>query len=429
MTTLLAPVETFLAPAPRRAPVLAGRPWGLMVAAALPVTLLPLLRPATPGNFAPVDLAVVVLVVAACVGASRVPGGLRLPYAVPILTMAVGGALAALLNAPYLDPVLAVVQDLYVLIWCGALVTVAADPRVFRTILRAWVVSATVWALAADVGMLAGIRVLAGQDTTNGSRIQLQTGDPNLAGNYLVVSLFVLLATRWPRHRRYRWPMMLLILLAIAFSGSNGAVLGLAVGLGVALVLGLLRRHGLVPALGVAALAGILLVTVVPMIDFQAIQARAADSVTFLRDSVGRSDESSDSRSKLFHEGVKLWKNTGLIGIGPGQTKDTFRHRQAPYVKEAHDDYMATALERGVIGAAGLAMLAVGIATRLNRVLRSPTRTAHTVLVPRPEMLAAAVTACALAGMFYEVLHFRHVWALLAVVAALHLWGDECTSA
>jgi len=37
------------------------------------------------------------------------------------------------------------------------------------------------------------------------------------------------------------------------------------------------------------------------------------------------------------------------------------------------------------------------------------------------EALVAALVAVACTGMFYEVLHFRHVWALFGLVAALAL--------
>ena len=40
-------------------------------------------------------------------------------------------------------------------------------------------------------------------------------------------------------------------------------------------------------------------------------------------------------------------------------------------------------------------------------------------IVPRPELLAAACVAIAISAAFYEVLHFRHVWAIFGLVAAL----------
>ena len=39
--------------------------------------------------------------------------------------------------------------------------------------------------------------------------------------------------------------------------------------------------------------------------------------------------------------------------------------------------------------------------------------------VPRITPLVAALVAVACTGMFYEVLHFRQVWALFGIVAAI----------
>ena len=78
--------------------------------------------------------------------------------------------------------------------------------------------------------------------------------------------------------------------------------------------------------------------------------------------------------------------------------------------------------ERGAPGGVALILLISGLAVRSRRIcdrgaLPPPSR----AVVPRPELLAAAVLAVALSAMFYEVLHFRHVWALFGVVAALAL--------
>jgi hypothetical protein len=45
--------------------------------------------------------------------------------------------------------------------------------------------------------------------------------------------------------------------------------------------------------------------------------------------------------------------------------------------------------------------------------------------VPRIAPLVAALVAVACTGMFYEVLHFRQVWALFGIVAAIALARDS----
>jgi O-antigen ligase len=96
----------------------------------------------------------------------------------------------------------------------------------------------------------------------------------------------------------------------------------------------------------------------------------------------------------------------------------------APYPKEAHNDYVAALVERGALGLLGLALLVASIALRS---LSLPRRVARSsaVAVVNPGPLIGAVAGTLVAGVAYEVLHFRHAWALFAIVAALSLWGRE----
>jgi O-antigen ligase len=89
----------------------------------------------------------------------------------------------------------------------------------------------------------------------------------------------------------------------------------------------------------------------------------------------------------------------------------------------AHDDYTASILERGVLGGLALVCLLVIILARCRRIAARPLRHEYAAVFPRPELLAAAVVAMLMSATLYQVLHFRHVWALLGVVAAVDLWG------
>jgi O-antigen ligase len=158
-------------------------------------------------------------------------------------------------------------------------------------------------------------------------------------------------------------------------------------------------------------------------LDVNAIALKAQASAPVLRDSIGRQAESGSSRSSLAAEGVGLWQTDGFIGVGPGQTKETLQARQAPYVKEAHDDYMAAFIERGVLGGAAILLLVGSILVRAQRVTGQPLRRVYLDVIPRPELLAAGVAAVLVSATLYEILHFRHVWALFGILAGLDLWG------
>jgi hypothetical protein len=160
-------------------------------------------------------------------------------------------------------------------------------------------------------------------------------------------------------------------------------------------------------------------------INLQDVIVSAEQASPLARDSIGREAESGGSRSTLTEETARMWfTGQDVLGLGPGNTQQTLRSRQAPYVKEAHNDYLAAILERGVLGGLALVALAVAVAVRARRISRpGGVDRPFLEVVPRPELLAAAIVAIAVSGLFYEVLHFRHVWALLGLVAALELSG------
>ena len=232
-------------------------------------------------------------------------------------------------------------------------------------------------------------------------------------------------ACKHPRSPGVRRIAYLLVLLAIGFTGSNGAMLTLLVGLVLAAAVTAYRRRGAVGGLAVlasAALAGGLTAGfVMPRVDLGQLREQAAGSVPLLRDSFGRSANSSGERATIVSEGANLFLRGDAAGYGPARTKATLEATQAPYVKEAHNDYLATLLERGVIGAIGLLLFGVGVLTRCLRLVFGNLPKAYAELVPRPWLLAVIGPVMVTAAGFYEVLHFRHLWTWLGLVAALVL--------
>jgi O-antigen ligase len=94
-------------------------------------------------------------------------------------------------------------------------------------------------------------------------------------------------------------------------------------------------------------------------------------------------------------------------------------------VKEAHDDYLAALLERGVIGLAGLLLLLGTVAFRGLGTTGSRLRPGFEAIIARPNALLGAVLGTFVASTVYELLHLRHLWALFGIVAALAIWGRE----
>ncbi|HEY4569262.1 MAG TPA: hypothetical protein VIH10_07345, partial [Kribbella sp.] len=168
-----------------------------------------------------------------------------------------------------------------------------------------------------------------------------------------------------------------------------------------------------------ALIGGLIAAFVMPRVDLGEIRERAAGSVPLLRDSFGRSSNSAGERATIVREGASLFLEGDAVGFGPARTKSTLAATQAPYVKEAHNDYLATLLERGLIGAIGLLLLGIAVLVRCVRLVVGDLPQRYAELVPRPWLLAVIGPVMATAAGFYEVLHFRHLWTWLGLVAAL----------
>lgn len=390
---------------------------------AVSVCLLPFLSPPGSGNTAPADLGIGTAIVLATLWVAHQQLTLSFPYAVGVCGLMVGGALAALVAGAPLSTVLVLVQDLALLLWAAVLTLGRHRVAIVAAATKAWTLGAPVYATVMLTAYLTGVNSIAGVSADDGVRASYTFGDPNLAGNFLVMSLFMMAACARPRRRAVRLYGYTVIVVAISFTGSNGAMLTLCVGVVLALAAQRFRTGGVLAGLAVIAAVATLTVTLVgfvlPRVDVDGLRQQAANSIPLLRDSVARSGNSSGERATILQEGMKRWFEGDLTGYGPGQTKARLEAVQSPYPKEAHNDYLAALLERGVIGVLGLVALVVAIGVRCLRLVTCDLPEAYARLIPRWWLLGVIGPVMAVAGTFYEVLHFRHLWTWLGLVAAL----------
>jgi O-antigen ligase len=244
-----------------------------------------------------------------------------------------------------------------------------------------------------------------------------------------VMSLFVMAACRRPRGTATRWVSYILVLVAMGFTGSNGGMLTLVVGALLSVTLTVHHRRGsfagTVSLIITGLLVAVMALVVLPRVDLGAVRERAAGSVPLLRDSFGRSNTSVSERTVILEEGFSVFLSSTGTGVGPAGTKASLARSQAPYVKEAHNDYLATLLERGLLGAVGLIVLGMAVAGRCVRLLFGRLPAEFAAAVPRPWLLVVIAPVMATAAGFYEVLHFRHLWTWLGIVAALSLVAER----
>jgi len=395
-------------------------------AVALSICMQPLLVPAGPGNLAPADVFLLAAVFATLLWARNSHQRLQFPYAVPVAIFMAGGALGAMVGPVPRDGILALGQDALLLLWCWTVLNIGRSATNMRILLTTWVYSSIVWTILLFIGLGTGTRALTGQIERQGSRVQMTLDDPSYAANYLLISIMIIWATKCPRHRGLRWAAVIAMAISIVLTGSISGMLSLVVATVVGMLVAVYRKRGLITTftcLVAVLLAGAAVKSTVSLESIQ--QAADSSNYAFIRDGLGRSESESDYRKLLFHESVGLFKNGGVLGQGPVSTKTRLANEQAPYVKEAHDDYLAALLERGVIGFSGFLLLLVGLIFRTVKVGTARPAGGYARVVHCPNALVGAMTGTLLTGAVYELLHVRHVWTLFAIVAAVYAWGRE----
>lgn len=393
---------------------------GVLTVIALCIALTPLVSPKGPNNGAPIDVIVAVGVTTAILWAIRWRARLQFPYFVPMTAYVVAGLVAAMLSAVPFRGGIAVGQEIFLFLWCAALATICRTPRALGLAIRTWAVSVTVWAGVLIAGVVAGVSAISGA-TEWGRRARLFFDHPNMAGNYFMIGIFLVVASGYPRRRWLRVGCCLVLLTAMFFTGSNAALLSLVGGLLVTVFLHVKLRKGLVQATAVLTSLVIVLgagwVAAVPTI----VSVAEQSDDPFLRYTVGRSPESADKRGELFAEQYETFERGHLLGIGPAATKHELGTGFASLDKEAHNDYLATLVERGLLALVGLIALISAIGARIIGITRTRLTTQLAAVVPVPAALGGACAAFALTALTHEVLHYRWFWALLGILAAAYL--------
>jgi O-antigen ligase len=419
-----APHEPGVAPATANTtPPLRGEERWAVLAIAAATACLPLLKPGGPSNLAPVDALIAPALLFTLMWARTTRQVVRLPYLLPVALALVGGAIGAVIGPVPVRGGIALMQDLWLASWCWAVFNVSRTARNMRIVLSAWVYSAVVWGTVLIVGIITSASQLTGVTARNGARVQLTLGDPNYAANYFFISLMLVWAAQRPRRRSARYAVYAMFIVAIAFTGSNGGLVSLLVGIGIGAVAGIWRRGGVAPA--VAALSLVLIVggLVGTKLSLTSLQNQAQSSqYAFIRNGLGRGTSVSQ-RGQILSESIKLYYQGSIFGEGPQSTKPRLIKSHATFQKEAHDDYLAALIERGLIGFAGVLLLAAAVLMRGTGAVRDGMRNGYEAVVVRPNALLGAALGTLVAASFYGVLHNRHVWTLFAIVAAASFWG------
>jgi O-Antigen ligase len=394
------------------------------------IALLPLLRPAGPGNTAPVDLLIGLFLFVAALGLSRRRRPLLVPAGTAMLLIVLGSLLALIASLDIATGLLTLIVDLYLFCLFIAVANELDRKRALGFALSVWVIAALGWAVilvGSNQGWLpVGLQELVGITGSSSERAAAATGNPNMAASYILTSCFVALAAPWPRRRIARLLVFAFLVFAMYVTGSNGALAAFLAGVAM-LGLGAYLRGGrtreqIMALVGVAILAGALVLGVaislvgVPTIGVADIDAFAqSEQQGALANSLGRLDRGVDERLAIWSSG---WRSAGprlAIGVGPGEAINYAVNLSGLHIS-LHNDLLAYLVERGVLGLIGFLMLHAVLLGWSGRLLVAEGRGRDVY-----RGLGPAVVANLVFSMSHETLHFRHVWVLYAIVAAAYV--------
>jgi len=407
---------------------LTGRGWGLYLL--LAVALVPIVNPMGSSQIIFVDLinSAALLVFACTVIVYRVR--LRFPFALPVFVALVGSVLAMSNAVSPPASLMALLKDAYLYLWFVALVAVLQPRGALRGLRLAWVATACFAALVVFVQAAASGH-LSLQEMLIANRGQRARAvgtfiNPNMFADYLLFSIFMVLGlvnqVRW----RVLGPALALIVMALLSTKSNGGLISVVAGLLVWALAGAwargMSRHRMA---GMAALGlGVVIASVWLHSELGVGDALVQRVGTLSY--VGRISDSSQQREHIWHRLEESYARSPL-GIGPKNSSEQTlgiggRERQESFrSKEAHDDYLSFAVERGPLGLAGLLLgtwMAVAMVLRGRRQLDRRLGSA----VAGGALWAAflgTLAASSVHSLVLEKLHFRHFWLFLAVVTAM----------
>jgi O-antigen ligase len=263
------------------------------------------------------------------------------------------------------------------------------------------------------------------------ARLAGPLGDPNYYAQILLPLVPIGLVSIWreraPGARLAAAGATALVCLAITFTYSRGAALGLAaVVVGMAGLRYLRARH-----MAALALALVLLLAAVPAYRERVATLGSISGATARAGEQTTADQSTRSRTTEMLAAGLAFLDHPLLGVGPGEFPDHYQdyaHRIGIEVREetrsgpdkgelprreSHDIVLGVAAD---LGLAGLAAFGAVIVVTCRRLLR--TRRRSPALGNLADSLMLALVAYLTAGLFLTLAFGRYLWLLVALAGA-----------
>jgi O-antigen ligase len=371
--------------------------------------LMPVVSLQGPGNTTLMDVAgIVFLTVYWChILARRLP--IALPLLLPFWLIGIGSFIGLFAAHDVHRALLQMVKEVYLYaLFVGVTDFITRYCRA-KTVAAIWV-----W-IASAIGILMAIdyhtRAFGGFFSAE-ARAAGTFANPNMGGNYLVMSFFLAWGLVQAGQRRFLLAMPACVAGALA-TASNGAALSLAVGSVAAAALYSSRRLTQFIGMG-CVVAGLTIAFLGGGREW--LERSVLDRVSQgKRDAIGGTAmEGASERFPLWLDAAYTFQETPS-GVGAGN----FNRLGGPVSGDfhgAHNTYIGMLVERGPIGLLGWLLVLV---TLVRRVIELRTRAALATPLLGVEPLCGILAATAVHSITMELFHFRHVWMFMALVWAI----------
>jgi len=378
--------------------------------------LLPVARPYLPGNSILLDWVNVIFLPILWLQIFQEKRTLRFPLFWPMFLL-FGVALLPLFNHSYSSVKLSLTflfKEMYLYLWFLTMVNIIGK-KLPKHLLTVFVLSATVIAIVVIVQWASPQFLKA---TTSWPQ-EVQRGvflggshrplslfrNPAMMGNYLALSIFLLVGSPVWRRKILRWIVAGCLVVGVVASGAFGAIMMLIAW--ASIVCWLHRRYLLAPAILVRLVVGVIVIGGVIFVlrgNFLQTEASVLFSQRYTMQSI---EISYNTRIDIWRSAIESFIANPL-GVGVG----LFFDKEYGLFRYIHNDCLAMLIERGVLGGIGMIWLLISILRLI------PPSDIHRVNSPSISKLYRATLIGALVAMLVgslsiNIFRFRQLWFLL----------------
>jgi O-antigen ligase len=328
-------------------------------------------------------------------------------YALPAILYLFGSFLG-MFNSEFLSlNIYTIGLDIYLYVWFAVMCVLLNSSRRVECLMVAWAITLILVLGTEGLGLIGGEK-----------RLEFSFRNPNRAASYFGLSLFFLL------HPVIPWIFKSLIgaalLMAISSTGSVAGLLMIPIGVVVFAWAWSYVRAGraLRPLQHLAW--GIIVVFCI-YANFYWIET-GTDSTGSIVSTLSprggpRMEEGTSDRMEIWSTGIETFREHPF-GIGPASFQWQVGVGVDEDTKGMHSDFVASLVERGIVGFLGFMLLLGAVARTVMKMLRLSARDGDRARGFWAACLAGALAAYVSYGTTHEMLHHETFWLLLALIVS-----------